>query len=280
MIRHFLTAATFAVLALASSCKHLPVDPPIDPRDTTHTPIGHMLTGTSWKLHGLAVKGGQIQIADRETFTLKFTTASHAEGSASCNGYGADVKADSENISFSNIISTMAYCGDESLDRHFMPALQSAHAYTRDGNSLIIFSKSGITLYFYSAENPQQSHHNMVKFADFQLVKFHIDPFHDQGVRKVDENHIALTVGYSGGCREHDFELYADEPIMPGNATDFAKLMLTHNAHGDVCEAYLTKELIFNVEPLLRKWRNTPHANQRLVLQFSQFDSGVIEFHK
>jgi heat shock protein HslJ len=278
MKRILLPFAAFALLFAASACKHLPIDPN-DPKDTINTPV-HSLTGTAWKLHGLAVEGGQMQRPVNENFTLKFTTGSHAEGTAACNGFGADFKADAEKISFSNIVSTLAYCGDNSLDKHFMPALQSASHYTHDGNSLIIFSKSGVTLYFYAEGHPNGHDGKVVQFTDFEVVDFKIDPFQIHSISKIDDTHIAVKVSYSGGCAEHDFALFTDNEIMPGNATDFAKMMITHDAHGDMCNAWLTKELVFDVAPLLRKWQSNPHSNGRLALQFSQHNAGTIIFEK
>jgi hypothetical protein len=162
-----------------------------------------------------------------------------------------------------------------------MRAMNSVKTYTQTDNSLTLITDWGATLYFYPekhVENPQSK--DVVRFADFQVVDFYIDPFQISNIKKLDETHIAITVQYGGGCTEHDFALYADENIMPGNATDFVQMMITHNAHGDMCEAWLTKELVFDVAPLLRKWRANPYSNPNLALQFSQSNIGPIGFTK
>jgi heat shock protein HslJ len=282
MKRNLLLLAVIALFGLgASSCKHLPIDP-VDPIDTT-THRGHLLKGTAWKLMSITLDGNVSQQPVNEIFTLKFSDDTHAGGQAACNSYGADFKADASNISFSNIISTEAYCGERSLDQKFIQALQTATRYALKANSsLSISSASGTSLYFTPVNStpPPPDFKGIVHFADFPVTDFLIDPYKFEAVRKVDETHIAVKVSYSGGCTEHDFMLFADKTIQPGNATDFVQMLVTHNAHGDMCNAYLTKELVFDIAPLLQKWHETPHSNDRLALQFSQSNIGTIIFTK
>lgn len=282
MKRNFLILAVFSLFCIgASSCRHLPIDP-IDPGDTTYHPIIHPLAGTSWQLAGISDHGGRMQHPVNEVFTLKFDKQNGVGGQAACNTYGGNVRVDKENISFSNIMSTEAACGEMSLDRIYFQALNSAQSYTYDFQSLVIFTASGINLYFHDATStpPPPPFGGVVHFTDFQVVDFHIDPFHVTALKKIDETHISATVQFSGGCVEHEFNLFANENIQPGNATDFVQMMITHDAHGDMCNAYLTKELVFDIAPLLKKWRSNPHCNAQLALQFSQSNVGTIIFHK
>lgn len=60
---------------------------------------------------------------------------------------------------------------------------------------------------------------------------------------------LTLEVGHGGGCKGHDYGLcYGPEfldsyPVQVG-------LTLIHDAHGDSCEAYLTRSLVFDLGPL------------------------------
>jgi hypothetical protein len=60
---------------------------------------------------------------------------------------------------------------------------------------------------------------------------------------------IQLKLSYSGGCKEHDFDLYWDgswEKTKP----PVAHLHLSHNANGDACEAIKSAKLGYNLKPL------------------------------
>jgi hypothetical protein len=57
---------------------------------------------------------------------------------------------------------------------------------------------------------------------------------------------LTLTVGYSGGCKEHEFQLFVWKGIAKSNPPR-AELLLSHNGNGDLCEAYITQELKFDL---------------------------------
>jgi hypothetical protein len=65
---------------------------------------------------------------------------------------------------------------------------------------------------------------------------------------KVDGDTLRLKVSYSGGCREHTFKLWK----LPPNALlpPPVELLLDHDAHGDLCEAWLTRWLSFSLKPI------------------------------
>ena len=63
---------------------------------------------------------------------------------------------------------------------------------------------------------------------------------------EVENQNLLIEVSYSGGCEIHEFEL-----IWPGAITaifppDFS-VLLSHNANEDLCEAFLTDTLIFDI---------------------------------
>jgi hypothetical protein len=57
-----------------------------------------------------------------------------------------------------------------------------------------------------------------------------VDPF-------IKEGRLSIVVSYSGGCKEHEFEL--NDCVVSNAAT----IWLKHDANGDLCEAYITEEL-------------------------------------
>lgn len=65
----------------------------------------------------------------------------------------------------------------------------------------------------------------------------------------IDGNIMTLKVSFSGGCEGHQFELIGSEMVMkslPGKRP----VALIHNANGDMCEAYLTEEIQFDISEL------------------------------
>ena len=65
----------------------------------------------------------------------------------------------------------------------------------------------------------------------------------------VDGDCLELKISYSGGCREHTINLarmnqwYASGPEVP-------TFEIRHDANGDLCEAWFTKEIRFDLSPL------------------------------
>jgi hypothetical protein len=65
----------------------------------------------------------------------------------------------------------------------------------------------------------------------------------------VDGDCLQLKISYSGGCKEHEFDLYWsgdwDKTKPP-----VAHLYLSHNANGDNCEAIKTQKLGFSLQQI------------------------------
>lgn len=86
-----------------------------------------------------------------------------------------------------------------------------------------------------------------------QWDKLKMDPFRMDSVY-VDGDTLRLKVSYSGGCREHTFNLWK----LPPNALvpPPVELLLDHDAHGDMCEAWLTRWLAFSLKPIRVNGKN------------------------
>jgi hypothetical protein len=70
----------------------------------------------------------------------------------------------------------------------------------------------------------------------------------------VDRDTLRLKVSFSGGCREHTFNLWK----LPPNALvpPQMELLLDHDAHGDNCKAWLTRWLAFSLRPIRVSGKN------------------------
>jgi hypothetical protein len=75
------------------------------------------------------------------------------------------------------------------------------------------------------------------------------DPFELNYVEFEDGN-IKISVSYGGGCKPHNFSITWDEIIQNSNPPGM-NLIVTHDANGDNCEAYITETLVFPLENLL-----------------------------
>jgi hypothetical protein len=65
----------------------------------------------------------------------------------------------------------------------------------------------------------------------------------------VDGDCLYIKLSYSGGCEEHTLDLARMHPWYAGS-TEIPTFEIRHNANGDLCEAFFTKELRYNLTPL------------------------------
>lgn len=65
----------------------------------------------------------------------------------------------------------------------------------------------------------------------------------------VDEDCLQIKISYSGGCKQHTIDLARMHPWIPGSST-VPVFEIRHNGNGDMCEAYFTRELRFDLSPL------------------------------
>ncbi len=94
--------------------------------------------------------------------------------------------------------------------------------------------------------NPQE----VVTINKGEWDKYYMDPFRlDSAYVKGD--FLFMQVGFSGGCRDHEFNLLR----LPPNVLDPPpiELALSHKSNGDACEAYISRLLVFSLMPLREK---------------------------
>ncbi len=75
------------------------------------------------------------------------------------------------------------------------------------------------------------------RFGDPYQIVTNFAPADPDFMPQLVEDTLVAKITYSGGCKDHDFEL-RDEV-----AQDTAKLWLRHRAHGDDCEALVQDEI-------------------------------------
>jgi hypothetical protein len=88
---------------------------------------------------------------------------------------------------------------------------------------------------------------------DNEWDKYSLDAFRLDSAYVHGDN-LMMQVGYSGGCRDHEFILWK----LPPNALNPPpiELALSHQANGDMCEAYITRWLSFSLVPLRERGKS------------------------
>lgn len=66
----------------------------------------------------------------------------------------------------------------------------------------------------------------------------------------VDGDCLHIKLSYSGGCQEHTIDLARMHPWCGTPPLPPPTFEIRHNANGDLCEAFFTKELRYNLTPL------------------------------
>ena len=64
-----------------------------------------------------------------------------------------------------------------------------------------------------------------------------------------DLEELELNISHSGGCQEHEY-LLLQEPVFCGTPPIYITIMLSHNANEDACEAWITRDLCFDISSI------------------------------
>lgn len=102
----------------------------------------------------------------------------------------------------------------------------------------------------------------LIEGSNTDLIKR--DPLNVNSV-SLNKDEIKFNVSYSGGCKEHVVELYAFKEIQKTNPAQVT-LLLSHNSNGDMCEAYLTKTVSFNLSNLKNHLKSTYNISDKVLL--------------
>jgi hypothetical protein len=81
----------------------------------------------------------------------------------------------------------------------------------------------------------------------------------------LNRDELKLNISYSGGCKEHAVELYALKEIQKSNPAQVT-LLLSHNSNGDMCEAYITKTVPFDLNVLKSYLKSVHNINDKALL--------------
>jgi hypothetical protein len=73
---------------------------------------------------------------------------------------------------------------------------------------------------------------------------------HSITASRVEKSNLFLTLTYSGGCKEHKFELVAWNYFVIKPNEIQADILLSHDSNSDFCKSIVKTELCFDLSPL------------------------------
>ena len=75
------------------------------------------------------------------------------------------------------------------------------------------------------------------------------DAYIINSVSVTESQELELNISHSGGCQEHEYELLQDLQFC-GTPPIYISIKLSHNSNGDICEAWITKDLRFDISSI------------------------------
>lgn len=96
---------------------------------------------------------------------------------------------------------------------------------------------------------------------------------HDVSINK---DRIFLSLGYAGGCAEHNIDLFALKSIEKSKPAK-VELYLSHNANNDNCEAYITSDFVFSLVELKNYLITTHSINDKVLLNIYDPENKLVK---
>ncbi len=81
----------------------------------------------------------------------------------------------------------------------------------------------------------------------------------------LDKDLIKFNVRYSGGCRIHEFELFAYKVIQKSNPAQVT-VILSHNSNKDDCKALITEKIRFDLTTLKNYLKDNYNIRDKVIL--------------
>lgn len=78
-------------------------------------------------------------------------------------------------------------------------------------------------------------------------------------------DYLSFNVGYSGGCAKHAIELFAFKEIEKTNPAQVT-LSISHDANNDMCEAYITQTINFDLTELKNFLKSNYNIQDKVLL--------------
>jgi len=92
-----------------------------------------------------------------------------------------------------------------------------------------------------------------------------LDPF-DLAELEMQADTLSIRLFYSGGCNEHDFDLYWSPPTFMESEPVQVNLIIRHEDYDDACEAYLSRWLKFDLTPIRESYIGSYSPTGKVIL--------------
>lgn len=110
------------------------------------------LTGTQWQWHAVVESEVETVVPNPEGYTINFAEDGSVSIKADCNLAGATYTLDGDVLTIAPGPTTLAYCGDESLDQVFLTFLNRVNGYRIKNSSLTLVLTDGAGEMSFKAE--------------------------------------------------------------------------------------------------------------------------------
>lgn len=115
-----------------------------------------------------------------------------------------------------------------------------------------------------------------VTMTDRQPNEIEQDPYFLLGAELAGDL-LKLEVGFSGCSPHHPFTLYASSQFMESEPVR-TWVLLSHDDRGELCDAYWTRRLWFDLDPIRQAYIDAYGAPGVVVLMFRDFRGQITEF--
>lgn len=90
----------------------------------------------------------------------------------------------------------------------------------------------------------------------------------------IEDDILTLKVAYGGGCKTHYFFAYVPNFIYLSNPPQM-DLYLHHFGNNDMCEAYIHRDLKFDLLPLADNFKNIEPDGYDIIIRLNELSDGV-----
>lgn len=103
------------------------------------------ITGVTWRWTSLEeTEPASISVVPNpDQYTLTFEADGQIGLKLDCNSGGASYEMDGSNLTIQLGATTLAFCGEESLDMQFVALLEKVDSFTIENGSLVLFYGQG-----------------------------------------------------------------------------------------------------------------------------------------
>ena len=122
-------------------------------KDAADTVFKAAATGSVWQWTASTTKepASQTVVPDPQNYTITFNADGTYTGKADCNQVNGTYTVDANGISIEPGASTLAACGDSSLDAQFIAGLSAAKGASFQDDTMVLTTAAGDTLTFAKA---------------------------------------------------------------------------------------------------------------------------------